>query len=166
MNDVERNFVLITLYAYLGCLVMTILGMPPIGNIAEILQLIFYIVIVCVYTGAVINELPTWAYGLLGCFYGMAAMFAYTGYIEWVNYAGAQDLHGIAMAVWDLILAMIFIGESMIFIGEYNTDKPNLTGLRECLTEAYSIVEDDDEDARNKTLEALDKAFTELDEFS
>lgn len=41
--------------------------------------------------------------------------------------------------------------------------KHNLTVLRKSLTETYSILEDDDEDARNKALESLDKAFTELD---
>lgn len=113
MNKIEKAFIISTLGAYMGCFINTARAYPPIANIPVIWQLTYYTVIMVIYLLVIAEALPRSWYVYLSLLYGIAAMSAYSGSVEWVNYAGSQDLHGLAMASWDLALAIVFAKEGL-----------------------------------------------------
>lgn len=107
-------FLMATAWAYLGCLIFTILGKPPMANIKEELQSLFYALAWIIFILSSIDVFPQYVYVFLGVGYGFASIGSFIGYpqiwmVYWREYPEqGSDAGQIGMAFWDLMIAVFF----------------------------------------------------------
>lgn len=108
-------FIFATAWAYLACLIYTLLGKPPLVNIDTRLQVTFYLcafgvfLYVSYYPYIMILNL------LLGVLYGFTTIGSFIGWPQrWAAYwkenpEKGSDAGQIGMALWDLALSVAFL---------------------------------------------------------
>ena len=107
-------FLLATAFAYFGCLIFTWLGKPPMANINELLQSVFYTLACMIFMLSSIDFFPQYVYAVLGVVYGIASVGSFIGYPQvWMAYWTSDPEKGSAagqtgMAFYDLALAICF----------------------------------------------------------
>jgi len=106
------SFLLATAMAYLGCLVFTLRGKPPMVSIKPWLQGLFYVFAFMIFTAAGLDVFPQYVYAVLGVVYGIASVGSFIGYPQiWAAYWKEHPYQGsdagqIGMAFWDLAIAV------------------------------------------------------------
>ena len=99
-------------FSYIGAAFLTIAGYPPEATLPLHLQilgyfclgLLLFVVSVCRNTSTSVNY-------LLAALYGVLAVTSFSGIQRWVNYNGSPDFLGLAMAAWDLAVAVALLDE-------------------------------------------------------
>ncbi len=116
-----RAFIFATAWAYLACAFYTMLGRPPMVDVAIQLQNAFYLCAFAVFLYVYYNP-SVWILNLLlGVLYGFAAMGSFIGYPQrWAAYWKDDPEKGsaagqIGMALWDLALAVAFLSLEIRF---------------------------------------------------
>jgi hypothetical protein len=93
-------------FSYLGAVIVTIGGYPPVTNISPWFQTLFYL-------SAFLTLLASFKYPQIkwffAAFYGLSAMWSFSGLMSWGYYFGDTNITGPAMAAWDLSLAMALL---------------------------------------------------------
>jgi hypothetical protein len=108
----SRAFLLVTGFSYIGAAFLTVAGYPPEATVPPSFQLVLYVflgillMVMSVFKGRVdfINY-P------LAALYGVLAVTSFSGVQRWVNYNGSSDFLGVAMAAWDLAVAVALLDE-------------------------------------------------------
>ncbi len=97
-------FINVSLFSYLGCIFLAGIGLPPITNWSQALQIPGFIVAMAVllYSSRTTNRL---AQHLCAGTYGFVAMLTVSGAIKW---AGGNNA-GLAMALWDILIGMAML---------------------------------------------------------
>lgn len=90
-----------TAAAYLACIISTLLGVPPITNVSEIAQLVFYTLGGSLMMLRHMNPTCPKLKWFLSIGYGIGGMFAFTGLIDW-----GGPIQNVGMAFWDLVIAI------------------------------------------------------------
>ena len=114
MNPINA-FLAATAFAYLACLVYTVMGKPPLANYGVSLQGVFYAVAFTVFLNAALYPFPSEVYWFLGALYGFAAMGSFIGWPQvWMawwtaNPKGSSAASAVGMAFWDLVIAVVFL---------------------------------------------------------
>ena len=111
-----RGLIYATIFSYLAVAAATLLGFPAIERIGPYpmdaaTQGIFYLAMAILLGYTFIHPEARRLRYLLAAMYGVVAMLSFSGLQVWVNYAGAGDYLGPAMAIWDLALALVLLGE-------------------------------------------------------
>ena len=108
-------FIFATAWAYLACVVYTVLGRPALIGIDIRIQTAFYLGAFGVFLYVFYNP-NIWVLNqLLGGLYGIFAMGSFIGYPQrWAAYWKNDPKEGcgagqIGMAFWDLVLAVAFL---------------------------------------------------------
>ena len=105
MNKSEA-FIYVSAASYLGAAAVTVAGFPPMAGISALAQGVSYIAAAILLS----YYIDTPVYGtLLAAIYGVLAMLSFSGVQQWINYNGASDYLGVAMALWDLALAVAIL---------------------------------------------------------
>lgn len=105
-------FLMATGWAYLGCLIFTIFGKPPMANFKKRLQGLFYIFGCTIFIAASRDIFPQYVYFLLGVVYSFATIGSFIGWPQvWMAYWTIDPEKGsaagqIGMAFWDLAIAV------------------------------------------------------------
>lgn len=103
-----------TAFSYLGCLILTVLGRPPLAFIRADLQGVIYILFFITLMLSSIGVFPQYVYAFLGAVYGIVAVVSFLGWPQvWMAYwtsapEGGSAAGQIGMAFWDLVLAICF----------------------------------------------------------
>ena len=87
---------------------MTIAGYPPMTGLSPFVQSIGYI-LAAVILSVYFTYNNTILGGILAIIYGILAVLSFSGVQQWINYNGASDYLGVAMALWDLVLAVAIL---------------------------------------------------------
>lgn len=107
-------FLLATSWAYFGCLIFTILEKPPMANIKDAHQGIFYAFACIIFMLSSVDVFPQYIYAVLGPVYGFASIGSFLGWPQvWMAYWTSDPEEGsaaeqIGMAFWDLTIALFF----------------------------------------------------------
>jgi len=98
----NKALILLSAVAYVGCLLLTVFGSPPILNTPPIHQEIAYgfLAISLFITAGAYAPQDNIVKALLSLTYGMGAIFAFTGAVHWAG----GDNAGFFMCLWDLAL--------------------------------------------------------------
>jgi hypothetical protein len=101
------GLIYISLFSYLGAVLMTVLGYPPISGVSEWLQVFYYFLgaFLC-YLGIRFKKLGY----VIGMMYGVFAMFSFSGVAVWLNYDGESSL-GPYMALWDISIGVAMLND-------------------------------------------------------
>jgi hypothetical protein len=101
--------IFITGFSYVGAAISTIIGYPPQDTmyISAQLQVVMYIF--CFFLLAFTRFYKPLRWFLAGL-YGMMAMWSFNGIQRWKNYVNPSTNLGVAMAAWDIILAIALLG--------------------------------------------------------
>ena len=105
-------FLMATAWAYFGCVILTILGKPPMANIRKELQGIFYFFACLIFQAASVDIFPQYIYSILGIVYSIASLGSFIGYPQvWAAYwkenpEQGSDAAQIGMATWDLAIGV------------------------------------------------------------
>ena len=110
MNVVDA-FLMATAWAYLGCLMLTIFGKPPMANFKKEYQGVFYIFAWIILIIASFDVFPEFVYTFLGYVYSFASVGSFIGWPVWMAYwtndpEGGSAAGQIGMAFWDLAIAV------------------------------------------------------------
>ena len=101
-------FIFITGFSYVGAAISTIIGYPPQDTlyVSTQLQVAMYIVCFLFLSFTKIYKPLRW---FLAGSYGMMAMWSFLGVQRWINYVNPSANLGVAMAAWDIILAIALL---------------------------------------------------------
>jgi hypothetical protein len=112
-------FLMVTAFAYLACVFFTLVGKPPLFEIDDYQQAVFYFlaffVIWIVAAPPFSISWPPQVYSLLGALYAFAAIGSFIGYPQrWMAYwrknpEDGSDSGQIGMAFWDLAISISFL---------------------------------------------------------
>jgi len=111
MNFID-SFLKSTSWAYFGCLILTLLGRPPLASIRADFQGVIYTLFFITLMLSSINIFPQYVYSFLGAVYGIVAVVSFLGWPQvWMAYwtsapEGGSAAGQIGMAAWDLALAI------------------------------------------------------------
>ena len=81
-------------------------GYPLMSGLSEFIQIGIYFVSAFVLFNCVNYSqlrIP------VAAIYGLLAVMSFSGLQPWINYSGSNDLLGVAMALWDLVLAVVIL---------------------------------------------------------
>ena len=113
--DILRAFLVATAFAYLACLVYTLMGKPALANFPKNVQGLFYALAFVVFLVTALYSIPREIYWILGAVYGFAALGSFIGYPQvWMAYwttnpKGGSAAGQIGMSLWDLAIAVVFL---------------------------------------------------------
>ncbi len=104
----SRAFIFTTAWSYIGALAVTIAGYPPMTGLSSLAQCEIY-ALSAAFLFVYLSYQNTTLGRILGVLYGILAGLSFSGIQQWVNYNGASDYLGVAMALWDLSLAVAIL---------------------------------------------------------
>ena len=109
----SRAFLLVTGFSYIGAACLTMAGYPPEATLPPGFQIILYVCLGLILFVASIfkGRVHFINYPLVGM-YGALAGLSFSGIQKWVNYNGSPDFLGVAMAAWDLAVAVALLDEA------------------------------------------------------
>lgn len=100
----SEAFINVTLFSYVACIFLTVIGRTPVLNSSPIHQITGYLLAIAFIIASIkMKETPV--RNFCGAAYGFAAMVTFAGSIQWVGGVGAC----LAMAVWDLVLGVTIL---------------------------------------------------------
>ena len=108
----SRALLLVTGFSYVGAAFLTVAGYPPEATLPPGFQATLYVclgfllMVVSIFKGRV-----DFVDYLLAALYGVLAGTSFSGIQRWVNYNGSPDFLGVAMAAWDLAVAVALLDE-------------------------------------------------------
>ena len=107
MNKSEA-FIFITSFSYIGAFAATKIGYPPMVGPSPLIQCMIYTLFAVALFVYYINRNATLGI-ILSIIYGVLAGLSFSGIQQWINYSGSSDHLGVAMALWDLVLAVAIL---------------------------------------------------------
>ena len=103
-------FLLVTGFSYIGAAILTLLGYPPEATLPLVFQIMLYLflgllLMVMSFFKGYFRLIDLIIAGL----YGVLTVVSFSGIQRWVNYNGSSDFLGVAMAAWDLAVAVALL---------------------------------------------------------
>jgi hypothetical protein len=127
----SEALVFTSIFSYIGAIIITLLGYPPLSNIDVLIQIIFYLLCVfSLYSSLEFVKIRHY----LAAGYGLGAILNFSGVMVWMNYDGNLAL-GPYMALWDIGLAIALLDDQKKdddsqFLNYQNEIKKELLGIR------------------------------------
>ena len=108
----SRALLLVTGFSYVGAAFLTMAGYPPEATLPLPLQILVYLCLgLLLFVASIFRDTSTFINYLLAALYGVLAVTSFSGIQKWVNYNGSSDFLGVAMAAWDLAVAVALLDE-------------------------------------------------------
>ena len=108
----SRALLLVTGFSYLGAAFLTVAGYPPQATLPLHLQILGYLCLgLLLFVASVYKGSIYFLNFSLAALYGVLAITSFSGVQSWVNYSGSSDFLGVAMAAWDLAVAVALLDE-------------------------------------------------------
>lgn len=108
----SRALLLVTGFSYIGAAFLTLVGYPPEATLPPYLQAVLYVCLgIFLFVASIFKRRVDFVDYLLAAIYGVLAVFSFSGIQKWINYNGSPDFLGVAMAVWDLAVAVSLLDE-------------------------------------------------------
>lgn len=127
----SEALVFTSLFSYIGAIIITLLGYPPLSNVDILVQIIFYLLCVSLlYSSLEFVKIRKY----LAAAYGLGAILNFSGVMVWMNYDGNLAL-GPYMALWDIGLAIALLDDqkkedNSQFLNYQKEIKKELLGIR------------------------------------
>ena len=102
MNKSEA-FVYTTACSYIGAAAIAVAGYPSMANVSSQFQILCYLIAYAILISCLVYPQLRFPVATI---YGVLAVLSFSGVQSWVNYSGSADFLGVAMALWDLVLAV------------------------------------------------------------
>ena len=107
----SRALLLVTAFSYFGAAFLTLVGYPPEATIPPNFQAAIYVFLGLTLLTIIVEGHVVFVDYLLALLYGVLAGTSFSGIQKWINYNGSSDLLGVAMAAWDLAIAIALLDE-------------------------------------------------------
>jgi len=102
----------VTGFSYIGAAFLTVAGYPPEATLPLHLQILGYFCLgFLLLTWSTFKGRLHFVDYLLAALYGVLAVTSFSGVQKWVNYNGSSDFLGVAMAAWNLAVAVALLDE-------------------------------------------------------
>jgi len=109
----SRAFLLVTVFSYIGAAFLTCTGYPPEATLPPGFQIILYVCLgLILFVASIFKGRVHFINYPLAGMYGALAGLSFSGIQKWVNYNGSPDFLGVAMAAWDLAVAVALLDEA------------------------------------------------------
>ena len=108
----SKALLFVTGFSYIGAAFLTIAGYPPEATLPPIFQILLYVCLgFLLFVASIFKGRVDFVDYLLAALYGVLAVTSFSGIQRWVNYNGSSDFLGVAMAAWDLAVAVALLDE-------------------------------------------------------
>lgn len=108
----SRALLLVTGFSYISAAFLTCVGYPPEATLPLHLQILGYLCLgLLLFVASVYKGSIYFLNFSLSILYGALAVTSFSGIQKWVNYNGSSDFLGVAMAAWDLAVAVALLDE-------------------------------------------------------
>ena len=100
-------------FSYVGAAFLTWAGYPPEATLSPYYQIMLYLGLgVLLMVSLIYKRTIPFANFTFAALYGVMACLSFSGIQKWVNYNGSPDFLGVAMAAWDLAVAVALLDEA------------------------------------------------------
>ena len=108
----SKALLLVTGFSYIGAAFLTCMGYPPEATFSPVFQIMMYLCLgILLMVMSVFKMRVDFINYPLAALYGVLAGLSFSGIQKWVNYNGSSDFLGVAMAAWDLAIAVALLDE-------------------------------------------------------
>jgi hypothetical protein len=101
-----KAFMWATAWCYFAASLAALLGYPAEGSLPPIHQAALYLLLGIALMTLIFRGKSRVLRFILSALYGVLAGLSFSGIQKWINYNGSSDYLGVAMAAWDLALAV------------------------------------------------------------